>query len=302
MKAVDPTIELVVCGSCTPLLPSYMEWDRTVLEHVGGLADYVSLHRYVGNPEDDTPDFLAITNAIDRQIEETDAVCRFVQAKRGSRKRLFLCFDEWNVWYKTFGEERAPLPGGGLPRPLIEEVYNLEDALVVAGFLNSFIRHADCVKIANLAQIVNVIAPILTRGDELLIQSIFYPFEMYSKRRTGISLRPAVDGPTYEGRQHGEAHFVDTSAILDGDRLHVFATNRSPDAEAPLEVEVADRAIAGLESGELLTGPDPKLANSFEAPDRIQPQELKGVEARGGRARLALPPLSLAAMTLRLEG
>jgi alpha-N-arabinofuranosidase len=301
MKAVDPSIDLVVCGSCTPLLPSYMDWDRTVLEYIGGLADYVSLHRYVGNPEDDTPDFLAITNSIDQQIEEVDAVCRFVQAKRKSKKRIRLCFDEWNVWYKTFGQQRPTGAKDEFPQPLIEEVYNLEDALVVAGFLNSFIRHADCVKIANLAQIVNVIAPIQTRGDEMLIESIFYPFEMYSKRRSGVALRPSVQGPTYEGRQNGRVHFVDTSAILDGDRLQVFAINRSTDEEAPFGIELADRAIARVESAELLTGPGPKIANTFYEPDRIRPEELKAVEVRAGRAHAPLPPLSVVAMTLELE-
>ncbi len=160
MKGADPSIELVACGTSSIGLATYMEWDRVVLEHVGELADYVSLHRYVGNRESDTADTLAVTNSIDRQIEEMDAVCRFVQAKHRSQKRAFLCFDEWNVWYKNKEKD-----GGGKFAPhLIEEVYNLEDALVVAGFLHSFIRHADVLKIANLAQIVNVIAPIQARG------------------------------------------------------------------------------------------------------------------------------------------
>jgi alpha-N-arabinofuranosidase len=185
-------------------METYMDWDRQVLEYVGDLADYVSLHRYVDNQADDTPDYLAITNSIDRQIEEMDAACRFVQAKarrsaRGNKKRAYLCFDEWNVWYKN-----QQMDGAGRFAPhLLEEIYNLEDALVVAGFLNSFIRHADVVKIANLAQIANVIAPILTRGDEMLLQSTFYPIEMFSRRRDGVSLWPVVSGPVYEGRTNG---------------------------------------------------------------------------------------------------
>src|SRR5512143_4255191 len=181
MKDVDQSVELVACGSCTIGLPTYMEWDRQVLEHIGDLADYVSLHSYAGNRADDTPDYLAMTNAIDRQIEEMDAVCRFVQAKRRSKKRTYLCFDEWNVWYRTMNPEHTNGRGQFAPH-LIEEEYNLEDALVAAGFLNSFIRHADVVKIANLAQIVNAIAPLQTRGDDLLVQTIFYPFEMYARR------------------------------------------------------------------------------------------------------------------------
>ncbi len=296
MKDVDRSIELVVCGSCGIGMPTYMEWDRQVLEYLGDLADYISLHRYVGNRDDDTPDFLAITNSIDQQIEEMDAACRFIQAKRRSRKRAYLCFDEWNVWYKNH-----QMDGEGQFAPhLIEEVYNLEDALVVAGFLNSFIRHADTVKIANIAQIVNVIAPIQTRGDEMLIQSIFYPFEMFSRRRDGISLQPVVDGPTYEGKAHGEVPYIDASAILGGDRLHVFATNRSLEETAIVHVNLADQPLVALESGEILTGPDAKAANSFERPAVVRPCPFTNVKIVSGRATMELPPLSVAALTFHL--
>ena len=200
------------------------------------------------------------------------------------------------------------MDGGAKFAPhLIEEVYNLEDALVVAGFLNSFIRHADVVKIANLAQIVNVIAPILTRGDELLIQSIFYPFEMFSRRREGISLRTVVAGPTYEAKTHGQAKFIDASAILDGDRLHVFVTNRSPNESATVQVRArsprpyADRDIVALESAEHLTGPDAKAANSFEQPDVVQARPFTEVKIAQGVASIELGPLSVAALTFELQ-
>jgi alpha-N-arabinofuranosidase len=308
MKDVDRSIELVACGSCSIGLPTYMEWDRQVLEYIGDLADYISLHRYVGNHEDDTPDYLAITNSIDQQIEEMDAVCQFVQAKTRHSpwrrptlggKRAYLCFDEWNVWYRA--REQKHMDGQGKFAPhLIEEVYNLEDALVVAGFLNSFIRHADVVKIANIAQIVNVIAPLQTRGDDLLVQSIFYPFEMYSRRREGISLQPTVDGPAYEGKANGDVCYIDTSAILGKDKLHVFATNRSLDESAIVHVELVDRPIAGLDDAELLTGPDVKAANSFEQPDLIRAQPLTDVQITDGQATVKLPPISVAAISLRL--
>ncbi|MEE8390823.1 MAG: alpha-L-arabinofuranosidase C-terminal domain-containing protein [Anaerolineae bacterium] len=300
MREVDESIELVTCGSCNPYLPTYMEWDQQVLQGTGDLTDYLSLHRYVGNSDSDTPDFLAVTNAIDRQIEEMDAVCRFIQAKRRSKKRTCLSFDEWNVWYKNM-----EMDGNGQTAPhLIEEVYNLEDALVVAGFLSSFIRHADVVKIANIAQIVNVIAPILTRGDDMLIQSIFYPFEMFSRRREGVSLRLVVDGPTYEGKSNGLVHTIDTSAILNDDKLHVFATNRSLDESASVHVQLADGDITTLDSAELLTGPDAKAANSFEQPDVVVSRSFAdaGVDVRivEGEASLELPPLSVAAMTFNI--
>ena len=303
MKDADSSIELVACGTCAVQLPTYMEWDRTVLEHVGDLADYISLHRYVGNPHDDTPDYLAVSAAIDRQIEEMDAVCRYVQARQRSKKRAYLCFDEWNVWYKN-----REMDGEGKVAPhLIEEAYNLEDALVVAGFLHSFVRHADVLKIANLAQIVNVIAPLITRGDDLLVQSIFYPLAMFASRRDGEALRLAVDGPRYEGAGNGEVDYVDASAILDGDRLHLFLTNRSLAEPAPVSLGVADRTVAACEAAEILTGanrkaakPDPKAANSFAEPELIKTREFTAVATEDGEARCELPPLSFAALTVRL--
>ncbi len=299
MKDTDDSIELVACGSCNVDLPTYLEWDRQVLEYIGDYADYISLHRYVGNEQGDTPDFLAVTHAIDRQIEEVDAVCRYVQSKTRSKKRAYLCFDEWNVWYRA--RTRDDLDGKGqFAPPLLEEVYNLEDALVVAGFLNSFIRHADVLKIANLAQIVNVIAPLMTRGDDLLVQSIFYPFEMYSRRRAGVSLRPVVQGPSFESRANGLAQLIDASAILNQSQLNVFLTNRSPDEPAIVQISVEDCPIVSLDSAELVTGPDAQAANSFEHPDVIRSQPFTEVKISQGKATVELPPLSIAAMTFAL--
>jgi alpha-N-arabinofuranosidase len=299
MRAVDPSIETTACGSSATQLPTFADWDGRVLDNMDDQADFISLHRYVGNWTDDTHDYLAITNSIDRQIEDIDAVARAVQAKRKSDKRIYLSFDEWNVWYKTLDIDSTTAKGD-FPAHLIEEVYNLEDALVVAGFLHSFLRHVDCVKVANLAQIVNVIAPILTRGDDLLIQSIFYPFEMFAKRGRGIALRAAVEGPRYRSNSYGEVHEIDCSAILDGKQLHVFATNRNVDETASLRVVVADRGIVRAVQAEVLSGPGAKAANSFEDPGVIRSALLGGVSIESGVARWTLPPLSFAAVTFEL--
>lgn len=295
MKAVDPSIELVVCGSCGIEMKTYMEWDLKVLDHVGMLADYVSLHRYVGNKTNSTEDYLAVTNSIDQQIEEMDAVCRYVQARNRHSLRPYLCFDEWNIWYKN-----REMDGEGKFAPhLIEEIYNLEDALVAAGFLNSFIRHADVVKIANLAQIVNVIAPLQTRGDDLLLQTIYHPFEMYARRREGTSLRVISKGPEFFSPSYGITKTVDSSAVLNGEKLHVFATNRSSTESTGVVVELADGQLTSLESGELLTGPSPDAANSFEHPDVIFPQSFDQITFTNGTAVFELPPLSLVALTFQ---
>jgi alpha-N-arabinofuranosidase len=296
MKDLDKSLELVACGSCTTGLPSYMAWDRQVMEYIGDLADYISLHRYVGNRADDTADYLAVTASIDRQIEEMDAACRFVQAKQRSKKRAYLCFDEWNVWYKNH-----EMDGEGKHAPhLVEEIYNLEDALVVAGFLNSFVRHADVVKIANLAQIVNVIAPLQTRGDELLIQPTFFPFEMFAKRGKGVALQALVDGPRYEGASNGEVPFIDASVILDGDTLHVFATNRSLSESAEVVIALADRNIASVGSAELLAGPDAKAVNSYAEPHLVTARPFGGVRLGSEGATMTLPPMSVVAVSLGL--
>lgn len=294
MRDVDPGIELVVCGSSTDAMPTFATWDEEVLQHVGDAADYVSLHRYVDNSARDTPNFLAVGRSIDRQIERIDAVCRTVQAKHRRRKRQWLCFDEWNVWYKNM-----EMDGAGTHAPhLIEEIYNLEDALVVAQFLNSFVRHADVVKIANLAQVVNVIAPLVTRGDDLLVQSIFHSFAMVSRRRAGTALRVVCEGPRYRSATNGTVDCVDASAILGPDALHVFAVNRSSDETAAVVVDVPGHELAGTAEGQLLTGPAADAANTFERPDVIVPVAFDDVRVDGGTARFELPPLSFAAISL----
>jgi alpha-L-arabinofuranosidase len=299
MKDTDPSIELVVCGSSESGLPTYMEWDRAVLEFVGDYADYISLHRYVGDLNENTADYLAITNSIDQQIEAIDGLCRYIQARTRSKKRYYLAFDEWNVWYRT------QTPGGTnghgkFAQHLNEEEYNLEDALVVAGFLNSFIRHADVVKVANLAQIVNVLAPILTRGDRLLLQSIYHSLRLYAERRTGDSLQPVVRGPGYESPSYGFVNMVDTSAILGTSELHVFLTNRSTDETANIEVNTPGLRLESVKSADVVTGPDARAGNTFEMPNTIHSRKFTKIHLNPETAFVQLPPLSVVAISFNV--
>lgn len=300
MRMCDPDIELVVCGSCAPELPTYLEWDRKVLEHCKDDVDYLSVHRYVGNEDDATPEFLAVTNSIDRQIEATDSVCRAVQHTKKLKKRIGLSFDEWNVWYRA--RHGAHVDGKGkFAPPLLEEQYNLEDALVAAGFLNSFIRHADSVKIANLAQIVNVIAPILTRGDEMLLQSIFYPIEMFSKRRDGVSLQVQVEGPGYVSKKYGEVKNIDASAILNGTELSVFLVNRDLENSAEVKIRLGDASVVSLVNAESVTGSDPKAMNTYESPNQVTSCDHDDVSITDGVATVSIPPMSVYAGTFNLS-
>ena len=259
MKYVDPSIELVACGSCETGLPTYMDWDQTVLGHLGEEVEYISLHQYVGKGKGDTANYLAVTNAIDQHIEEMDALCRYVQARSRSKKRHYLAFDEWNVWYRTQNAESVN-GHGKFAQHLVEEEYNLEDALVVAGFLNSFIRHADTVKVANLAQIVNVIAPVLTRGEQILLQSIYYPLVIYASRRAGTALQTMIKGAGYESPDYGFVHTIDASAILGEKLLHVFLINRSVAEAAPVEITPAGFHFSSVQSAEIVSGPPPRHA------------------------------------------
>ncbi|MBC8064728.1 MAG: alpha-N-arabinofuranosidase [Chlorobia bacterium] len=300
MKMFDPSVELVACGSCATTLPSYLEWDRTVLEYLHKDVEYISLHSYVGNEKDDTEDYLCVGNAIDKQIEELDSVCSYVAARKRAKRKVKLSFDEWNVWYRARTGDHVDGHNKLAPH-LLEEVYNLEDALVVAQFLNSFIRHADSVKIANLAQIVNVIAPILTLGDKMILQSIFYPIEMMAKRREGIALQTRIEGPKVHSKTHGDAAGVDASAILNGKNLSVFLVNRSLDKEVDVLVDVAGGKVVKRIDGEIVTGSDPKAANGFEDQSLVVSNCYDEICFTEGRAVINLPPLSFFAGTLELS-
>lgn len=306
MKGIDlgfnDRLKIIYGGSCNVEYRSYLEWDRQVLEYVyendpeGKYIDYINLHRYAHNWNDDTADFLGFSNAIDEQIEQMDAVCRFAAGKHRVPRRAYLVCDEWGVWYKDHRTDGA----GKFAPHLIEEVFNLQDALVIAMFLNSFLRHADVLKIASLSQMVNVLSPLLTDGDRMLRQSIFYAFKMFSDRKNGTSLTTRVNGPTYETATYGRVPYIDSSAILDGNRLSVFLINRRLDTEEVVRLEVSDRRIESIENGEVLTDDDPKAANSYEDPDRIRSVSFDQVKMDGRGAEITMPPLSLVALTLRL--
>jgi len=301
MRDVTPDIEVVACGSSDPNLPSHPRWSMTVLDEFGDGLDYLSLHRYARNFFGRSADYVGFGVSVDHQIEEADRLCREAQQRHGHTRLTRVSFDEWNVWYRTMAQTTlrplVPARFGGRAPHLIEEVFTLEDALVCAGFLNSFIRHADVVRIANIAQMVNVIAPLITRGDELLVQSIFHVFRMFSVRRHGDALRVAPTGPSYRTRRFGEVPYVDASAVLGPDGLHVFAANRSLDRAAPLQVALRGASISGTADAEVLSGPHPRARNTFDEPDLVTAAPFPGASATSASMELLLPPCSVVAAT-----
>ena len=298
MKLVDPSIELVVSGTSLPDNTTYLDWDREALEAVGGFADYVSTHRYLDNWSNDTAAFLTSGAAVDRQIAEIDAVCRYVAGRRRSGRRPFIAFDEWNVWYRTRNRS-GTWADGAFPAHLVEEVYDLQDALVCAQFLLSFIRNAHVVKIANIAQIVNVIAPVLTDGDNLLRQSIFEALSMFVGRRHGISLHVGYDGGQVPSPDFGAVAMVDGAAILDvNHELHVYAVNRSVDETVELEINLAGADLEML-SMDVLHHSDPATQNTWEAPNAVK--RVPGEMSNGPRPVMKLPPHSFTAATMSVS-
>jgi alpha-N-arabinofuranosidase len=296
MRYVDPSIKLIACGSSGPFMPTYLEWDREVLEQCYQYVDGLSLHRYFGNtPQEtggDSSKYVAMNLAMDRQIEETLAVCDMVQGRNRSPKRLWLSFDEWNVWYRERGGDATNGHRKKAPH-LLEEVYNLEDALLVGGLVNSLLRHADRVKIACLAQLVNVIAPIMTDENGLYLQTIYYPYSWGLQYARGTVLNVLTESPSYEVSGMGHVPYLDVAGTsADDGTVSLFILNRdlskARTVEVNWQVKSPARALAAL----VLTGDDLKAVNSFEAPKKVVPQELAKPATSNGRTRFEVPPRS----------
>ena len=298
MRNVDSSLKLVACGSSGPLMPTYLEWDREVLEQCYEYVDGLSLHRYFGNRDSDTggdsAKFLAMNLSMERQIAETLAVCDMVRGHKRSPKKLWLSFDEWNVWYRaTSGDgHRTEAPH------LLEEVYNLEDALLVGGLINTLVRNADRVKIACLAQLVNVIAPIMTNADGLYRQTIYYPYSWALQYAKGTVLNLLVESADYAIPGFEHVSYVDVAATLDesGRTVSLFALNRDLAKSRTVELQWQDHAPSKVVASWVLTGDDLKASNSFAEPQRVAPQAFPVPSTRGSRTALELPPRSYAAI------
>ena len=294
MKGLDPTIETVACGSSGSSMPTYLEWDRIVLDHCWDSVDFISAHRYSRNDHDDTLSFLAEGVAIDQVINDYRGLLTYVRARKQSKHDVRVSFDEWNVWYReTSGD------GGFTEAPhLLEEHYNVEDALVCAQYLNAFIRNADVVGAACLAQIVNVIAPIMTRPDGLLIQTIYWPFKLIRDAMSGDALRAAVRAPDVP-TELGDVPVVDVAATqaFDGVTSSVSIVNRDPSAAVELTIAIADAAFEVMYA-HTITG-DPKATNNWDAPDLIRPIEIAVRSKEANILSVTLPGPSHTVISLR---
>ena len=307
MRWIDPSIELAACGSSSRNMPSYGAWEGTILEHTFDHVEFVSLHTYLNNYKNDTAAFLACPDLMDHFIEEVVAIADAVAAKRRSPKRIMLSFDEWNVWYRT-RRSRADRVKEGWPvaPPILEEIYNMQDALAFGGACISLLNHADRVKSACLAQLVNVIAPIMTEtGGPAWRQTIFHPFAQMSRFGRGRVLRSQVESETYAASYYDPrgaieqsfaipaAPYLKLAAVANAKGgLNLFALNR--DLEGEMSVEISARGFAKLKVDEAqqLHHRNLSACNSKTAPDEVAPTALGGVSVEGERIRMTLAPAS----------
>lgn len=287
MKLIDPGIELVSCGSSNLEMPTFPKWESKTLECTYDLVDYVSLHQYYGNEADDTADFLAKSDDMDEFIRSVIATCDYVKAKKRGKKNINLSFDEWNVWFHSRAEESDTMknrPWQVAP-PILEDVYTFEDALLVGLMLITLLKHADRVKMACLAQLVNVIAPIMTdkEGGAAWKQTIFYPFMHTSQYGRGVVLRPVLDTPVHDTACHEQVTDIESVTVWNEEKeeMTIFAVNRNLDDDIELETDI--RGLEGYRMLEhiVLENDNMKIVNSA-GNERVAPKKTSQSKIDGG--------------------
>lgn len=296
MKWVDPSIECVACGSSSSEMATFGDWEFTMLSECYENVDYVSMHRYYGNPTGDTPGFLARTMDMDDFIKTVVSICDAVKGKKHSKHQVNLSFDEWNVWYHSNEQDKEvwKMDKWNRALPLLEDVYNFEDALLVGSMLITLLRNADRVKVACLAQLVNVIAPIMTRsGGGCWAQTIFYPFMHASHFGRGTSLRALVDSPVYDCTDYEGVPLIDATATqADDGSVTVFCVNKDMTDDFELTVDL--RSFGDLQIGGhiMLHHDDVKAINTEDDPMNVAPCAGPGGTIENGKAVIRIPALS----------
>ena len=304
MRMLDPDLELVACGSSGGWMPTFLEWERTVLEHTWDLVDYVSLHAYFEeDAAGDLVGYLAAGTVLDRYIDAVVEVVDSVGAALGSTRRIQLSVDEWNVWYLRRFEAQPPLEDWPVAPSLCEDDYSVADAVVLGGLLVSLLRHADRVTCACLAQLVNVISPIRAEaGGPAWRQTTFFPFSLTARHARGSVVPLELDVPMIDTPTRGQVPAVDGIATYDaaGDEVAVFLVNRS--LGESVELDLVSGALDGLHVVDhvALAEDDPYTRNTSTDPGRVGPRRMSSAVAIDGGHRVTLPPVSWSMLRLRL--
>ncbi|WP_433087473.1 alpha-N-arabinofuranosidase [Dactylosporangium sp. CA-052675] len=305
MRQLDPTLELVVCGSSNAQMPLFATWERIVLEAAYDEVDYISCHAYYEPHDGDYASFLASAVNMDRFIDSVVATADHVKAVRGSRKTINVSFDEWNVWYHSRYaqvDRITRIDDWPVAPRLLEDAYSVADAVVVGSLLISLLRHADRVTSASLAQLVNVIAPIMTEpGGPAWRQTTFFPFALTAQLARGVTLELKLDSPTHDTALHGEVSVVDAVATHDastGDTA-VFMVNRSLTEAVELSVDVSNLGQVAVVDARTLHDDDIHAKNTLDDPQRVGLTPNTSHSLGDGTLRITLPPVSWTAVTLR---
>lgn len=294
MKWVDPTIELVACGSSGSGMATFGQWEATVLEHTYEQVEYISLHTYYGNHNNDTPNFLASSMDMDAFIKSVVSICDYVKAKKHSKKKISLSFDEWNVWFHSNDADKKIDRWSIAPHQL-EDVYSLEDALVVGSMLITLLKNSDRVRIACLAQLVNVIAPIMTEnGGSAWKQTIFYPYLHASVYGRGTVLNHVMRSPKYDSRDFTDVPCIDAAAVIsdDNNQITIFAVNRDIENNIIFEVELNGLGKFGVVEHIVMENSDVKAVNTVQNPNNVVPRSNGNAIIDDGNVKAALNKLS----------
>ena len=291
MKWTDPSIETVLCGSSSRNSWTFGTWEAESLDIAYDSIDYVSLHQYYGNRTDDIQSYLANTLQLDEFIYSVICICDYVKAKKRSKKTINLSFDEWNVWYHS---NNRPFEKWSVAPPLLEDIYNFEDALLVGSMLITLLRHCDRIKIACLAQLVNVIAPIFTQtGGGIFEQTIYFPFMHLSNYGRGAALLPLLECPKYDCKEYTDVPYLEAIATYDeeNEEVTVFCVNKSLDEEAVLDINLMD--FEGYKPFEFISmdGHDKKEENTFNAVN-VKPHNNPVPAMDGKNLTVSMKPLS----------
>jgi len=293
MKLVDPGIELVVCGSSFMGMPTFAAWEAMVLEHTYEHIDYLSLHSYYGNQKNDLQNYLAMSVGMDKFIKSVTAICDYIKAKKRSNKTVNLSFDEWNIWYHSHAKDSKNEPWQQSP-PILEDVYNFEDALLLGCLLITLLKNSDRVKIACLAQLVNVIAPIMTeKGGPTWRQTTFYPFKQAATYGHGTVLREHLDVPTYDCADFKDVPYVESVAIQNSDKneIVVFAVNRSGDEVVDFSAKLQGYNPENIIEFSEMSGFDIKQTN-IKTAGAVMPKASNTASLSGNKLTANFAPLS----------
>ncbi|WP_329112505.1 alpha-N-arabinofuranosidase [Streptomyces sp. NBC_01353] len=293
LRRIDPGLELVACGSSHRGMETFAAWEATVLAETYDAVDHVSLHAYYEEIDGDRDSFLASAVDMEAFIEAVVATCDHVGARLKSTKKINLSFDEWNVWYQRRPDPHPVEDWQEAPR-ILEDVYTVTDAVVLGSLLIALLRHADRVSVACLAQLVNVIAPIMTEpGGAAWRQTTFHPFAQASRYGRGTVLDVRVDSPTYETARFGAVPLLHATAVRNDDGgVTLFAVNRDRNQPLPLDVTLHGLELNGVVEHSALADADPEARNTVDEPERVRPHRVDGAALADGRLHAVLEPMS----------